>query len=237
MEEHTSLPVYREEEEDDQETETHTETDEKPKERIRKESKFSYHTFTYEMEKQHSLPFDMQPQNVLPYEATTRENEAKPDHLRGGFSNLEARASIKRLEFKHTSRNYRRSLLYIDDTPDSLLDEDGSTFSPQSVGKLVGGSSLPSRPGGGGGGVGGGGGGKEEKEEVRDGFEVIMCIVFLPLFYLEVVVVVVAVVVVVIKQCSFPLNTEKVVPPRIYEKKDHINKYTPLPPSPSKKNK
>ncbi|XP_069952826.1 adenosylhomocysteinase-like 1 isoform X1 [Cherax quadricarinatus] len=67
----------------------------------------------------------------------TREN-VKASDVRGDDS-LEARAAIRRLEFKR-SRNYRRSLQFIDDTPDSQVDDDSGTFSPQTVGKLVSGS-------------------------------------------------------------------------------------------------
>ncbi|KAK8400613.1 hypothetical protein O3P69_002437 [Scylla paramamosain] len=138
------------------------------KERIRKESKFCYHTFGVGME---HLPLRHEENGAA---RATRENDPQREDLRGNFGNLEARASIKRLEFKHTRKN-RRSLLYIDDTPDSLLEEDASTFSPQSVGRLVGGSLLLARPGLGGAGTTAGGGGgardvgvlgvKEDKEE------------------------------------------------------------------------
>ncbi|XP_063613057.1 uncharacterized protein LOC134786401 [Penaeus indicus] len=69
-----------------------------------------------------------------------KENDASTDYSRGDDS-LETRASIKRLEFKRTRANsYRRSLQYIDDTPDSQAEEDIDAFSPQTVGKLVSGS-------------------------------------------------------------------------------------------------
>ncbi|XP_069175676.1 adenosylhomocysteinase-like 1 isoform X1 [Procambarus clarkii] len=70
--------------------------------------------------------------------AETRENEDIVRRVRSDDT-LEARATIKRLEFKR-SRNYRRSLQFIDDTPDSQMDDDSGTFSPQTVGKLVSGS-------------------------------------------------------------------------------------------------
>ncbi|XP_042210337.1 uncharacterized protein LOC121858186 [Homarus americanus] len=72
-------------------------------------------------------------------EEDVRENDDSQIILRRGNDTLEARATIKRLEFKR-SRNYRRSLQFIDDTPDSQMDEDSGNFSPQTVGKLVSGS-------------------------------------------------------------------------------------------------
>ncbi|MPC84417.1 hypothetical protein E2C01_079155 [Portunus trituberculatus] len=155
--------AVKEEKEEDKERNTES------KERVRKESKFCYHTFGAGMDQFH-LPMRHQENEAA---RGSTENESPREDLRSNFGNLEARASIKRLEFKHTRKN-RRSLLYIDDTPDSLLDEDAPTFSPQSVGRLVGGSLLLARPGLGGPAPGGGGtgvvgvvGGKEDKEEVR----------------------------------------------------------------------
>ncbi|XP_045123246.1 adenosylhomocysteinase-like 1 isoform X1 [Portunus trituberculatus] len=153
--------AVKEEKEEDKERNTES------KERVRKESKFCYHTFGAGMDQFH-LPMRHQENEAA---RGSTENESPREDLRSNFGNLEARASIKRLEFKHTRKN-RRSLLYIDDTPDSLLDEDAPTFSPQSVGRLVGGSLLLARPGLGGPAPGGGGtgvvgvvGGKEDKEE------------------------------------------------------------------------
>ncbi|XP_071533627.1 adenosylhomocysteinase-like 1 isoform X2 [Panulirus ornatus] len=105
--------------------------------------RFIYETFDQGME-------DLTMKNVPGVEENgnidgTRENAHASAFQRGNDS-LEARASIKRLEFKR-SRNYRRSLQFIDDTPDSQIDEDFGNFSPQTVGKLVSGSILRSTEG------------------------------------------------------------------------------------------
>ncbi|KAK4299932.1 hypothetical protein Pmani_027830 [Petrolisthes manimaculis] len=105
-----------------------------------KHVKFVYQTFDHGMEK-HPLNTtpddDDEEENAT--QKKTRENAFEHTHFRGNHDLLEKRASIKRLEFKR-SRTYRRSLQFIDDTPDSQVDEDPTNLSPQSVGKLVSGA-------------------------------------------------------------------------------------------------